>query len=131
MNTKSEPFLQVRSEVGPLKRILLHRPSRELEQLIPQYLDEMLFEDIPYLAQMQHEHDKFAEALRARGAEVLYFENGKRTWRHGMPPNSSGQRQEQEHSRVFGFTLTSNTCSPLIESTSAWIQPGALSSLGL
>ena len=74
MTTTHEPFLQVRSEVGPLKRILLHRPSRELEQLIPQYLDEMLFEDIPYLAQMQHEHDKFADALRARGAEVLYFE---------------------------------------------------------
>ena len=74
MTTTREPFLQVRSEVGPLKRILLHRPSRELEQLIPQYLDEMLFEDIPYLAQMQYEHDRFADALRERGVEVLYFE---------------------------------------------------------
>jgi len=45
-----------------------------LERLIPKYLDEMLFEDIPYLAQMQEEHDKFAEVLRANGAEVLYFE---------------------------------------------------------
>ena len=69
-----EPLLQIRSEVGTLKRILLHRPSRELEQLIPKYLDEMLFEDIPYLAQMQVEHDKFADTLRQRGAEVLYFE---------------------------------------------------------
>lgn len=69
-----KPFLQIRSEIGSLKAILLHRPSRELEQLIPKYLDEMLFEDIPYLAQMQKEHDEFAETLRSRGAEVFYFE---------------------------------------------------------
>ncbi len=68
-----EPFLQVRSEVGKLRAVLLHRPGRELEQLVPQYLDEMLFEDIPYLEQMQHEHDCFAEVLRARGSEVYYI----------------------------------------------------------
>lgn len=72
---KAETFLQIRSEIGPLRTILLHRPSRELEQLIPKYLDEMLFEDIPYLAQMQAEHDQFASTLRKRGAEVLYFED--------------------------------------------------------
>lgn len=74
MNEKNKTFLNIRSEVGPLKTILLHRPSRELEQLIPKYLDEMLFEDIPYLAQMQVEHDFFAKTLRDRGVEVLYFE---------------------------------------------------------
>lgn len=74
MSDKKAPFLQVRSEIGPLKTILLHRPSQELEQLMPKYLDEMLFEDIPYLAQMQVEHDTFAQTLRDRGAEVLYFE---------------------------------------------------------
>jgi len=73
MDTQN-PALQIRSEVAPLKTILLHRPGGELERLIPKYLDEMLFEDIPYLAQMQTEHDKFAELLRANGAEVLYFE---------------------------------------------------------
>ena len=73
MDTQN-PALKIRSEVGPLKTILLHRPGGELERLIPKYLDEMLFEDIPYLAQMQIEHDKFAEVLRANGAEVLYFE---------------------------------------------------------
>ena len=67
-------LLQIRSEIGPLRTILLHRPSRELEQLIPKYLDEMLFEDIPYLAQMQVEHDTFAATLGERGCEVLYVE---------------------------------------------------------
>ena len=74
MNDSASSFLNIRSEIGRLKSILLHRPSRELEQLIPKYLDEMLFEDIPYLAQMQEEHDFFAQTLRSRGVEVLYFE---------------------------------------------------------
>lgn len=72
---RQTPFLNIRSEIGKLKTILLHRPGRELEQLIPKYLDEMLFEDIPYLNQMQEEHDTFAQTLRNSGAEVLYFED--------------------------------------------------------
>lgn len=75
MENQKSSFLNIRSEIGVLKTILLHRPGRELEQLIPKYLDEMLFEDIPYLAQMQVEHDNFAKTLRDRGAEVLYFED--------------------------------------------------------
>lgn len=75
MNNNESSFLNIRSEIGSLKSILLHRPGKELEQLIPKYLDEMLFEDIPYLAQMQEEHDIFAKILREHGAEVLYFEN--------------------------------------------------------
>ncbi len=74
MSTEAKPFLNIRSEIDPLKTILLHRPSFELENLMPKYLDEMLFEDIPYLQQMQEEHDIFAKRLSERGAEVLYFE---------------------------------------------------------
>ncbi len=44
-----ERQIHVSSEVGCLKAVLLHRPGRELESLTPQYLDSMLFEDIPYL----------------------------------------------------------------------------------
>ncbi|HAK47470.1 MAG TPA: arginine deiminase [Spirochaeta sp.] len=75
MDNQKSPLLNIGSEIGVLKTILLHRPGRELEQLIPKYLDEMLFEDIPYLARMQEEHDGFARTLRDRGAEVLYFED--------------------------------------------------------
>lgn len=70
-----QPHLNIRSEVNQIRSILLHRPGRELEQLIPKYLDEMLFEDIPYLEQMQIEHDEFARQLKAHGAEVLYFQD--------------------------------------------------------
>lgn len=67
--------IHVSSEVGCLKAVLLHRPGRELESLTPQYLDSMLFEDIPYLAQMQEEHDLFAQVLRDHGCQVHYVES--------------------------------------------------------
>ncbi len=70
-----EGQIHVSSEVGCLKAVLLHRPGRELESLTPQYLDSMLFEDIPYLAQMQEEHDMFAQVFRDHGCQVHYVES--------------------------------------------------------
>ena len=40
--------IQVRSEILPLKRVLLHRPGLELEHLVPDTLERLLFDDIPY-----------------------------------------------------------------------------------
>ena len=66
--------LHITSEIGKLKTVLLHRPGKELENLTPQYLKDLLFDDIPYLKQAQIEHDAFAEVLRSRGVEVLYLD---------------------------------------------------------
>lgn len=66
--------INVNSEIGRLKKVLLHRPGKELENLIPDYLDRLLFDDIPYLEDAQAEHDKFAEILQQNGVEVLYLE---------------------------------------------------------
>ncbi len=49
--------IQIFSEIAPLKRVLLHRPGAELENLMPDYLDRLLFDDIPFLTQAQKEHD--------------------------------------------------------------------------
>ncbi len=65
--------IQVRSEIAPLKRVLLHRPGNELEQLVPGSLERLLFDDIPYLASAQQEHDAFADTLRSNGVEVVYL----------------------------------------------------------
>ena len=65
----------VRSEVAPLKKVLLHRPGRELLNLTPERLPEMLFDDIPYLRVARQEHDAFASALRTCGTEVVYLED--------------------------------------------------------
>jgi arginine deiminase len=61
------------SEVGKLRTVLLHRPGNELKRLTPRNNDRLLFDGIPWVARAQEEHDAFAEALRARGAEVLYL----------------------------------------------------------
>ncbi|MGM9662613.1 MAG: arginine deiminase [Oscillospiraceae bacterium] len=64
----------VRSEIKPLKKVLLHRPGRELLNLTPDRLSELLFDDIPFLQVAQQEHDAFAQLLRDNGAEVVYLE---------------------------------------------------------
>lgn len=65
--------VHVYSEIGKLKRIMLSRPGNELAQLHPFHLDEMLFQDTPYLAQAQAEHDAYADILRSQGVEVFYI----------------------------------------------------------
>lgn len=66
--------LYVHSEIGPLKKVCLHRPGEELLNLTPDDLERLLFDDIPFLEVAQAEHDKFAELLREQGVEVLYLE---------------------------------------------------------
>jgi len=66
--------LYITSEIGKLKTILLHRPGAEVENLTPEYLAELLYDDIPFLQIAQEEHDAFANALRKRGIEVLYLD---------------------------------------------------------
>ena len=61
------------SEIGRLRKVLLHRPGQELENLMPEYLERLLFDDIPYLREAQAEHDAFAQCLRDAGVEVVYL----------------------------------------------------------
>jgi arginine deiminase len=62
----------VRSEVGRLRTVLLHRPGNELKRLTPRNNDALLFDGLPWVDRAQEEHDEFAETLRNRGVEVLY-----------------------------------------------------------
>lgn len=66
--------IHVYSEIGKLKKVMLHRPGKEIENLMPDYLERLLFDDIPFLENAQKEHDAFAQALREEGIEVLYLE---------------------------------------------------------
>ena len=61
--------VHVTSEIGPLKKVMLHRPGKELEQLVPRELERLLFDDIPYLKTACQEHDTFARILKGQGAE--------------------------------------------------------------
>ena len=65
--------IEVKSEIGRLRTVLLHRPGSELEQLAPNSMARLLFDDIPYLQGAQSEHDCFADVLRKHGVRVLYL----------------------------------------------------------
>ena len=67
--------INVKSEIGPLKKVLLHRPGNELLNLTPDTLGRLLFDDIPFLPEAQKEHDKFAHILKENGIEVVYLED--------------------------------------------------------
>lgn len=67
--------INVKSEIRPLKKVLVHRPGKELENLTPDTLDRLLFDDIPFLEVAQEEHDAFAKTLRENGVEVVYLED--------------------------------------------------------
>ncbi|WP_024466656.1 arginine deiminase [Treponema pedis] len=67
--------IHVTSEIGQLKKVLLHRPDDELLNLTPDTLEELLFDDIPFLKNAQKEHDEFATKLRENGVEVIYLED--------------------------------------------------------
>ncbi len=68
-------MIKVNSEIGRLKKVLLHRPGKELNNLTPDMLEELLFDDVPWLAEAQREHDIFADILRKEGVEVVYLED--------------------------------------------------------
>lgn len=69
-----ESFINVTSEIGKLNRVMIHRPGREIENLVPNLLERLLFDDIPYLEVARKEHDKFAQILKENDVEVLYLE---------------------------------------------------------
>jgi arginine deiminase len=56
--------LQVTSEIGPLKRVIVHRPDDGISRISPKRAEELLFDDIVYLTYMQQEHDVFTAVLR-------------------------------------------------------------------
>ena len=68
-----ETGIHTTSEIGRLRKVMLHRPGLELENLMPEYLERLLFDDIPYLKDAQREHDAFADCLRQQGVEVVYL----------------------------------------------------------
>ena len=65
--------IQVNSEIGRLKTVLLHEPGEELHNLTPNRLDDLLFDDIPWLPLAQKEHKKFAQTFIDNGVKVVYL----------------------------------------------------------
>lgn len=68
-------FVNVKSEIGKLRRVMLHRPGVELENLMPDYLERMLAEDLPDVKRSGEEHDVFADILRKNDVDIVYIED--------------------------------------------------------
>ena len=67
--------INVKSEIAPLKKVLLHKPGNELLNLTPDTLGRLLFDDIPFLPDAIKEHDEFVSILRDNGVEVVFLED--------------------------------------------------------
>ena len=65
--------VQVNSEIGRLKVVLLHEPGDELHNLTPKKLDDLLFDDIPWLPLAKKEHQAFAKTFIDAGVKVVYL----------------------------------------------------------
>ena len=61
------------SEVGKLRKVMVHRPELSLQRLTPTNHDELLFDDVLWVERAQYEHDRFVEKMRDRGVEVYLF----------------------------------------------------------
>ncbi len=58
-------MIKVNSEIGNLKRIIVHSPDDGIEQVTPDKAVEYLYEDIVFLDKMKKEHDIFRRVLEA------------------------------------------------------------------
>ncbi len=67
--------IYVKSEYGKLRRVMLHRPGEETENLTPSNYEELLFDDAYYLKRAREEHDAFANVLKNKGVDVIYLED--------------------------------------------------------
>ena len=65
--------VKVNSEIGRLKVVLLHEPGAELHNLTPKKLDDLLFDDIPWLPLAKKEHQAFAKTFEDAGVKVVYL----------------------------------------------------------
>src|SRR3974390_1671674 len=64
----------VHSEVGKLRKVIVHRPGLEHARLTPSNAEELLFDDVLWVARAKAEPDMFGEAMRDRGVEVFEAE---------------------------------------------------------
>jgi arginine deiminase len=63
--------IQVDSEIGRLHRVLIHRPGREIDWMVPSMMGSLLFDDILDGDEAREEHDDFRKIFHLAGVETL------------------------------------------------------------
>jgi arginine deiminase len=59
------------SEVGKLRKVLVHRPDLSLQRLTPSNVHDLLFDDVLWVKKAESEHDTFVRCLREHAVDVL------------------------------------------------------------
>lgn len=99
MNIASSTIF-VNSEISHLEKVIVHRPEEGISRISPKRSDELLFDDIVYLPQIQSEHDIFTDVLKKFiGKEnVLYLD---RLLVEAL--NADQQAQEEIIAKIIDF----------------------------
>ena len=80
----------VHSEVGKLRKVMVHRPELSLQRLTPSNHDELLFDDVLWVERAQYEHDQFVAKMRERGVEVFIL---RELLAEALAANEEGRRR--------------------------------------
>ena len=63
----------VHSEVGKLRKVIVHRPGLEMRRLTPSNCKELLFDDVIWTHKAQKDHDLFVDLMRDDyGVQVMH-----------------------------------------------------------
>ena len=105
----------VHSEVGKLRKVMVHRPDLSLQRLTPSNHDELLFDDVLWVERAQYEHDQFVARMRERGVEVFLLARAARRGaggeRRGAPAAHRAGRV-RVHRRLVARRRGPQRCSP-------------------
>ncbi len=63
--------LNVTSEIGRLKSVLVHLPGREIDEMVPPMMAQLLFDDILYGQVAREEHRRFQQLIRFIADDVF------------------------------------------------------------
>jgi len=64
-------MVHVTSEIGRLRRVLVHEPGAEVDRMVPPMMEELLFDDILFGDRARDEHRRFRRLLQLLGIEVV------------------------------------------------------------
>jgi arginine deiminase len=64
-------MVHVTSEIGRLRRVLVHEPGLEVDRMVPSMMEDLLFDDILFGERARDEHGQFRRLLQVLGIEVI------------------------------------------------------------
>ena len=97
---ENKASINVTSEIGQLRRIMIHRPDIGIGKIIPTKFQDWMYDDIVHLASMKKEYDEYIKIL-------LYFlDPEKIDWIRQQPQTGSPDEEDNDslnpgHPRYF------------------------------